>query len=521
MSDPKYILRRGVNYSKRRLLFATVGRKKFTGNGYLAGEFPYGITTVEGAPVSATVRILYRPKTGTLYDGVVVAEVQSEPNGSWQVTGLNPDLRYDVVGRLAGRNDVVMANVKPMRTDMITYEGELVPNEKFDGVVGFITLLDGLLPFTVQGVSNFPAGLTASIVDRRRLIIDGVTNNGGEWNTEITVQDANNNTLIIPVYILIGFDAPSNLASSYNEVENTLTITWTSNSYIEEAFYIYRSDTPLDFDNLPPPIGSVGKGVTEFVDDTVVFEGVYYYAVAAVRADKLKLSEQRIFSATNASFDTLMTRLAPISWWKMQELSGSTAVDETGYKNGQYHGSPALGSPALRKMSAGSVGFLSGAQQCYVGPNEAYGNLFAQGRDATIAFWYKHVDSNGQNRVIQYFFDTYAGTSAWRIIFQYYFQTPDNQTKLVIPSKMTDGAPHFIVIVRDSIGYKLYVDGVLEASNPTLEAATGVSGYGLAFPAAGGYSHYPVRCYMSDVAIFNKAISGEDISSLYLAGKLS
>lgn len=83
------------------------------GNGYLAGEFPDGITTVGGAPVAATVRVLYRPEAGEPGDGVVVAEVQSDPDGTWRVDGLNTALKYDVVGRKSGFNDVIMSNVQP------------------------------------------------------------------------------------------------------------------------------------------------------------------------------------------------------------------------------------------------------------------------------------------------------------------------------------------------------------------------------------------------------------------------
>lgn len=84
-----------------------------TGNGYLAGEFPDGITTVEGVPVAATVRIIYRPGSGEPGDGAVVAEVKSAPDGTWRVDGLRTDLRFDVIGRKAGHNDVIMANVTP------------------------------------------------------------------------------------------------------------------------------------------------------------------------------------------------------------------------------------------------------------------------------------------------------------------------------------------------------------------------------------------------------------------------
>lgn len=84
------------------------------GNGYLAGTFPDGITTVDGVPVEATVRVLYRPEGGEIGDGALVAQVKSNPDGTWRVDGLNLDLKYDVVGRLAGFNDVITAGVYPV-----------------------------------------------------------------------------------------------------------------------------------------------------------------------------------------------------------------------------------------------------------------------------------------------------------------------------------------------------------------------------------------------------------------------
>lgn len=84
-----------------------------TGNGYLSSKFPDAITSVDKVPVSATVRILYRSTTRDIADGVVVAEVQSKPDGTWRVDGLNPNLLYDVVGRIANTNDVIMSQISP------------------------------------------------------------------------------------------------------------------------------------------------------------------------------------------------------------------------------------------------------------------------------------------------------------------------------------------------------------------------------------------------------------------------
>lgn len=81
--------------------------------GYLAGEFPGGITTVDGAPSTATIRVMFRAPHGHPGDGSLVAEVQSAIDGTWRVGNLPVGFRYDVVGRKIGFNDVIIADVSP------------------------------------------------------------------------------------------------------------------------------------------------------------------------------------------------------------------------------------------------------------------------------------------------------------------------------------------------------------------------------------------------------------------------
>jgi hypothetical protein len=83
------------------------------GAGRLAGEFPDGTTTVDGVPVAAEVRVLLRTASSATGDGAVVAVVQSAPDGTWLVANLPPGLKFDVVGRKSGHNDVIVANVSP------------------------------------------------------------------------------------------------------------------------------------------------------------------------------------------------------------------------------------------------------------------------------------------------------------------------------------------------------------------------------------------------------------------------
>ncbi len=55
-------------------------------------------------------------------DGMVIDEVQSSPSGTWQVANLDPALKYDVIGRLFMKNDVIVSGVAPK------VDGEVIPS---------------------------------------------------------------------------------------------------------------------------------------------------------------------------------------------------------------------------------------------------------------------------------------------------------------------------------------------------------------------------------------------------------
>lgn len=83
------------------------------GSGYLAGEYPGGTVTTQGAPVEAEIRALYRPASGSLGDGAVVGITRSAQDGTWRIDGLDPALTFDVVARYDGFNDVIVSGIRP------------------------------------------------------------------------------------------------------------------------------------------------------------------------------------------------------------------------------------------------------------------------------------------------------------------------------------------------------------------------------------------------------------------------
>ena len=108
-----YLLRQPVLYKKTRFGASIARRvKNFYGTGYLAGDYPVGITKVDGVPSAVEIRVLWRGRGDD--DGCLVAKTMSDNTGTWRVSNLNPNLRYDVVARKDGFKDQIMTDVTPV-----------------------------------------------------------------------------------------------------------------------------------------------------------------------------------------------------------------------------------------------------------------------------------------------------------------------------------------------------------------------------------------------------------------------
>ncbi|MDY0046065.1 MAG: hypothetical protein RBS10_01475 [Thauera propionica] len=115
-------------------------RRLVFGDGRLAGDFPDGITKKEGVPHPAEVRVMLRT-SAVEFDGALVKTVRSAADGTWEVTGLNPALKYDVVSRLAGYNDLILSQVRPQSP---TYTPPVDPTPETPGALAIRGIMDGL-----------------------------------------------------------------------------------------------------------------------------------------------------------------------------------------------------------------------------------------------------------------------------------------------------------------------------------------------------------------------------------------
>lgn len=70
------------------------------------------------------------------------------------------------------------------------------------------------------------------------------------------------------------------------------TLTWEYDGLVGEGFKVYRADSPMDPENLPLPIATVGIEARAYEDETVVDNETYYYRIASYVGGTERLSEE-------------------------------------------------------------------------------------------------------------------------------------------------------------------------------------------------------------------------------------
>ena len=80
---------------------------------------------------------------------------------------------------------------------------------------------------------------------------------------------------------------------------STLTIAWHGLDLNVDGYNIYRSDTPIDPNNLPSPIASVGPNIGSYDDNNINSGKIYYYRIGSIQgASEAIGKEQKLFAGT-------------------------------------------------------------------------------------------------------------------------------------------------------------------------------------------------------------------------------
>lgn len=71
-----------------------------------------------------------------------------------------------------------------------------------------------------------------------------------------------------------------------------VNLTWDDINDNEDGHRVYRSPEPMDSENMPAPLVTLGANVTAFTDETAVAGNTYYYRVSAFNSSVERISSE-------------------------------------------------------------------------------------------------------------------------------------------------------------------------------------------------------------------------------------
>ena len=244
--------------------------------------------------------------------------------------------------------------------------------------------------------------------------------------------------------------------------------------------------------------------------------------------------------ATNdpLNFNSYLTGLSPLGYWRLGEGAGPTVVDETGTNNGTYVNIPTLGAAGVLADDSSNTSVTFDGTV-----NDDTGDYVEIAHDASylidegaIQFWFNTADVTQDSGLFSK--DALGFGNGGHVSIDF---TPTSHVSVRLQSTTTDytiestqaltaSQWHHVVFTFGSQGMKLYVDGQLEASDVytgglgtssggsgndeplTIGASTQLSGSGTVTPTE---RHFDGQ--IDEVAFLNLALSAEEVQDLHAA----
>ncbi len=227
---------------------------------------------------------------------------------------------------------------------------------------------------------------------------------------------------------------------------------------------------------------------------------------------------QKITATGSGSYQQKVLASGPVSYWPLNETSGTTAFDlATGLNNITYGGTYTLGDTGLRTDGNPSVLFTTATGAAYTGVaiNPSLNPL-----QFTAECWVKPVDST-----VQYLVSIQDRTTGGRTGFaiwknngntKFGMQCGTGATSTITLNSTTDavaGNVYHVVGTYDGSTFKLYVNGVLEGSLPSVYQPASAAQPGFSIGSRNGVT--PAPSNIQDVALYTRALTQEEIQNHY------
>lgn len=295
---------------------------------------------------------------------------------------------------------------------------------------------------------------------------------------------------------------------------SSITLNWTDNSVNERGFVIYRSTDGINYNFVSQTavnaISSVQSGLSTGT--------TYYWRVYAVTEGGLSTA----LSGTQATGCTgpVISQLPVTGLISNYKFEGS-AADATGNNTGTFQGGTPTPSADRFNVAGraltfnGSTNYASTATQ-YINPSSI-----------SISSWFKTTATTGG--VLMGFSSLQTGAGGNRDRFLYmtntgilYFGVAPGAVKKYVSTTASynDGNWHQVTATLGGGGMKLYVDGVLSASDLSVTSAEVTTGYWrLGYSDISTWpnesSSYFFGGTLDDMVIYHRELSASEVSILY------
>lgn len=306
--------------------------------------------------------------------------------------------------------------------------------------------------------------------------------------------------------------APTSL--TFTNVSGTsMTLNWIDNATNETGYVIYRSTDGTNYTF----VNQASANATSTVQTGLTANTTYFWRVYAVTEGGLStpLSGSRLSICAGPVISQLPSANL-IGYYKFE----GNASDATGNNNAMLQGSPA--SVADRFNIAGRAYTFNGTNQ-YISTVNSYVNP----SPASTSVWFKTATTVGGALMGFSSLQTGAGGNRDRFLYMtstgniYAAVSPGSVKKTINSSTAyNDGNWHMATSTVGAGGLKLYVDGVLIATDATVTAAETTTGYWrIGYSDLSGWPNEPASYYfdgtLDDAIIYHKELSAAEIAILY------
>lgn len=213
------------------------------------------------------------------------------------------------------------------------------------------------------------------------------------------------------------------------------------------------------------------------------------------------------------SFEAALVSDGPVSYWRLDETSGTTAFDHIGGHDGTYSASVARGTPGALNGDSDGAATFNGVDS-FVGTGSSLMNGMT---NFSLVGWVRRGGSQanrtglfGQNDNVEFGYISDQTIECWDNVLA---------SAIDVANPLANGAWGLVCVTSDGTNRAIYVNG---QSLGSAAARTTPLTNTFAFNIGGGGIFDGANNWflgdLDDVALFNKALSADQINTLYLIG---